>query len=260
MTDTAFGAYLDRIGLDAAVLGAPADERTIARLVRAQAASIPFENLDIHRGVAVDVDPAAIEDKLVFGRRGGICYELNGLLARALRTIGFDAGLVGAAVLADRVPGPPLGHVAVVVRLDGGDVLADAGFGGDALAARVPGGAGTPAEVRFGGGSAYLTDGVLRPLSDFVAMAHWHSTSARSRFTSGIVCSLTEPTRRCTLSCPLDGPYRWTVSEGAQRTVREVDDAEVVAILAREFGIIVDGPPRPRRIGRPSPGPVAGQA
>lgn len=245
-------AYLRRVGLEDSpfVSGGPSGE-LLRAVVAAQVAGVPFENLDIHRGIPVDVDPNALEDKLIARRRGGICYELNGLLARALRGLGFDAQLMGAAVLVDERPGPPLGHAAVVVRFGDTQYLVDSGFGGDALVEEVADRdlADGPVDVRFSSGSAYRTDGVIRPLSDFVAMAHWHSTSPGSRFTNGIVCSVTGADERWTLSCAPGGDYRLTISEGDRREVRDLDDADVVDTLRRRFGIALADPPRPRRIG-----------
>ena len=74
--------YLERIGYDGPV------EPTLACLRavhRRQAVSIPYENLDVQLGVNVGQDPEALYDKLVRRRRGGWCYELNGLLQQALQ-------------------------------------------------------------------------------------------------------------------------------------------------------------------------------
>lgn len=248
MPASVLAEYLARIGLSATVRDHPLDARLLATVLTAQLATIPFENLDIHRGIGVELDPAVLEDKLVRRRRGGICYELNGLLARALRTLGFRAYLTGAAVLTDGVPGPPLGHAAITVDLDGRPWLADAGFGGDALLCPLPdAAAGAAVDAHLDGGAGYRLDTRPRPLTDFVAMAHWHSTSPRSRFTGGIVCSVTGPAGRHTLSCAPGARYRWTVTAGSRRRTRDLDAAEAAGVLRREFGITLPDPPRPRR-------------
>ncbi len=72
--------YLERIGASA---GAP-----LAALHRAHLATVPFENLDIHLKRPIRLDEAAFFEKVVLQRRGGFCYELNGLFARLLRTLG----------------------------------------------------------------------------------------------------------------------------------------------------------------------------
>jgi N-hydroxyarylamine O-acetyltransferase len=70
-----FDAYLRRIGLD------PAGKPTWQAVHRAHATTIPFENLDSHRGIPVSLEQADLERKLVASRRGGYCFEHNLLLA-----------------------------------------------------------------------------------------------------------------------------------------------------------------------------------
>lgn len=43
-------------------------------------ASVPFENLDIMNKIEIQLDKDYLWEKVVCRRRGGICYELNGLL------------------------------------------------------------------------------------------------------------------------------------------------------------------------------------
>src|SRR5260370_5373273 len=88
-------AYLQRIGYDRPVR---TDLETLIGLHRAHLLNITYENLDIHLGRRLSLDPAAIFDKLVTGRRGGWCYEMNGLLAWALREIGFEMTLLAGTL------------------------------------------------------------------------------------------------------------------------------------------------------------------
>jgi len=80
-----FEAYLRRIGLD------PAARLTWQACHRAHATTIPFENLDPHRGIPVSLEQADPERKLVAGQRGGYCFEHNLLLASALAHLGLKA-------------------------------------------------------------------------------------------------------------------------------------------------------------------------
>jgi N-hydroxyarylamine O-acetyltransferase len=73
-----FAAYLERVGLSGG--GRP----TLQAIHRAHATSIPFENLDPHRGIPVSLLQEDLECKLVHERRGGCCFEQNLLLASAL--------------------------------------------------------------------------------------------------------------------------------------------------------------------------------
>lgn len=121
--------YLARIGLSAAP--APTLEG-LAELQAAHIAAIPFEALDALTGAGVDIDPHAIEAKLIGRRRGGYCFEQNGLFLRALLALGFEAeGLIGRVrwMLPDDAPPTPRGHMAVRVWIDRRPWLVDVGFG-----------------------------------------------------------------------------------------------------------------------------------
>ena len=63
---------------------------TLCQLHRAHLLAAPFENLDIHLGRPIVLDQDALFDKIVRRRRGGFCYELNGLFALLLRELGFE--------------------------------------------------------------------------------------------------------------------------------------------------------------------------
>lgn len=121
--------YLARIGYDGPL--APTLE-VLRALQAAHIAAIPFEALDVLTGGGVDVDSAAVDAKLIDQRRGGYCYEQNGLFLRVLRTIGFDAeARLGRVrwMLADNAPTTARSHLVVRVMLNGRPWLADVGFG-----------------------------------------------------------------------------------------------------------------------------------
>jgi N-hydroxyarylamine O-acetyltransferase len=89
-------AYLARIGYTG-VREPSAD--VLGYLHRAHMLAVPFENLDIHLGVENVLDPEHVFDKIVTRRRGGWCYELNGLFALLLEALGFDVTRYSAAVV-----------------------------------------------------------------------------------------------------------------------------------------------------------------
>ena len=122
-------AYFERIGYRG-----PREPTldVLAALVARQTESIPFEAIDVLLGRTIDIATEAIFDKLVHRKRGGYCFEQNGLLRQALRALGFDAEPLIARVLWMRAATAPLlppTHTALRVRIDGRDYLADAGFG-----------------------------------------------------------------------------------------------------------------------------------
>lgn len=101
-------------------------------------AAIPFENVDVLLGHGIDLDPAAIDEKLIFARRGGYCFEQNNLFERVLTKIGFEVeGLIGRVLwmAPSDAPAPPRTHRALKIRIGGEDWLADVGFGGAVLTA-----------------------------------------------------------------------------------------------------------------------------
>lgn len=119
-------AYLDRVGFR----GTPrVDFATLAAIHRGHLLQIPYENLDIQLGRSVGFELPAIFTKLVTQRRGGWCYEMNGLLEWALTTIGFQvtrmAGGVGRAQMGDGAIG---NHLVLRVDLER-PYIADVGFG-----------------------------------------------------------------------------------------------------------------------------------
>ncbi|MGA9677778.1 MAG: arylamine N-acetyltransferase [Mycobacterium sp.] len=125
--------YLDRINYRG-----PAEPNldVLQLLVTAHTQSIPFENLDPLLGVPVDdLSPEALVDKLVRRRRGGYCYEHNGLMGYVLAELGFRvrrlAGRVVWMVPPDS-PVPAQTHTVLAVTFPGsqGSYLVDVGFGG----------------------------------------------------------------------------------------------------------------------------------
>src|SRR5688500_14486344 len=79
-------AYFDRIGFTGEV---PATLATLTALHRAHATTIPFENIDVLLGRRIRLDLPGLEAKLVSARRGGYCFEQNGLFSAVLERLGF---------------------------------------------------------------------------------------------------------------------------------------------------------------------------
>lgn len=121
--------YLARIGYDGAALPTLA---VLRALQAAHIAAIPFEAIDALVGEGVDIDPAAVDAKLIVAGRGGYCFEQNGLFLRVLRAIGFDAEpLLGRVRWMQPADAPPTArsHMVLRVRLDSRPWLVDVGFG-----------------------------------------------------------------------------------------------------------------------------------
>ncbi|HEY3889911.1 MAG TPA: arylamine N-acetyltransferase [Caulobacteraceae bacterium] len=133
MADFDLDAYFARIGYGGATRP---DLETLSAIHAAQVASIPFENLDPLLGRPVNLDIAALQAKLVGGRRGGYCFELNALFKAALEALGYSVTGLAARVRWMAPPDAPLGarsHMLMQVDLPDGPWLADVGFGAHLL-------------------------------------------------------------------------------------------------------------------------------
>ena len=60
--------------------------------------TIPFENLSIHIKEPIVLQYELLFDKIVRKRRGGFCYELNGLFSALLNRLGFNSVMLPAGV------------------------------------------------------------------------------------------------------------------------------------------------------------------
>jgi len=121
--------YLARIGFEGALEPKLA---TLTALQTAHVDAIPFEGLDPLLKRPVRLDAASLQEKLVDSRRGGYCFEQNGLFKSALEAIGFKVTGLGARVRWMSPPGSPLGpleHMLLKVDLPEGPYLVDVGFG-----------------------------------------------------------------------------------------------------------------------------------
>jgi N-hydroxyarylamine O-acetyltransferase len=125
-------AYLERVALEGPIRP---DVDCLARLQRAQLMHIPFENFDIQLGKDISLQPAALFDKLVRRRRGGYCFELNGLLMHALEALGYQPRPYLARVIFGRGSPGAHTHQILIVHVDQRDWLVDVGFGGPGLRA-----------------------------------------------------------------------------------------------------------------------------
>ena len=104
--------YLQRISYDGPT--APNAE-TLRRVHLAHMRSVPFENLSVRGGEPIVLDEEKLFEKIVLRRRGGFCYELNGLFAALLENLGFRVARLAGRVGVD---GIPFDHMALQVDLD----------------------------------------------------------------------------------------------------------------------------------------------
>lgn len=127
-------AYFERIGFAGSI--APTLE-TLSQLHALHPAAIPYENLDPLMGAPVRLDLPNLQQKLVFDRRGGYCFEQNTLLRAILEDLDFEVKVHGARVIWGTPEGeePPLRHIVLTVDVAGVSYLCDVGFGGNTATA-----------------------------------------------------------------------------------------------------------------------------
>ncbi len=250
--------YFDRIDFR----GAPEPTLDVLQgLMTAHTRSIPFENLDPLMGVPVDdISPEALTDKLVRRRRGGYCYEQNGLMGYVLSEIGFRVRRFAGRVVWMYPPDAPLPaqtHTVLAVTFPGsqGAYLVDVGFGGQ-----------TPTSpLRLETGSVQQTtrepyrledrgDGLVLqtlihdqwvPLYEFTTrtqpdvdlkVGSWFvSTHPSSHFVTGLMAARVSEDARLNLAGRDLTIHR---ADGREK-IRLADAAAVVDTLAERFGVNV---------------------
>ena len=243
-------AYLKRINYRGSLDLTP---QTLRELQVAHLLTVPFENLSIHAGEAIVLDDDSLFDKVVGRRRGGFCYELNGLFAALLRGLGFQVEMLSAGVAnAEGEFGPDFDHMVLVVTLED-RWLVDVGFGDSFREPLLLDSEGEQVQddgaYRISRQNFHLimsqrhSDGdwkdqyrfTLQPhtYGDYAGMCHFHQTSPQSHFTRARVCSRATPEGRITLS-----ELRFITTRNNERDERLLSGEEEYRTALREyFGI-----------------------
>lgn len=247
MTPGEASRYLARIGH--AGPASPSFD-TLRALHRLHLLTVPFENLSVREGKDIPLVEASLFDKIVSRRRGGFCYELNGLFAALLQGLGFHVSLLAGRVGVD---GIPFDHMALRVELDEA-WLADVGFGDSFLepiriGERVPQAGGDGRSYRLEGdgdglllrrlesGSwarQYRIDPETWPLSAFEEGCRYHRTSPLSPFTQKTVVTRATEEGRITLS----ERRLITTVRGSRSEAELPDESSVTKVLAERFGLV----------------------
>ena len=243
-------AYLDRINYHGSL--SPTAE-TLRQLHLAHLLTVPFENLSIHAREPIVLEDEALFRKIVTGRRGGFCYELNGLFAALLRAMGFEVAMLSAQVA--NVEGSfseEFDHMTLLVALEE-RWLVDVGFGEsfveplllderDAqvqrnLGYRIVGDGERMIMQRADHGNEWKAQYrfTLKPYqyADYAERCEYQQTSPLSHFTQNRICSRLTPEGRISLS-----DMRLITTEGGQRHEQTAATQEEYEKLLREhFGV-----------------------
>jgi N-hydroxyarylamine O-acetyltransferase len=244
IADGRIRAYLERLGFGRPP---PPTIEGLRQLHAAHLERVPFENLSIHLGEQIVLEPEALVAKIVDRRRGGFCYELNGAFATLLRALRFDVTLLAARVHGDDGIGPPFDHMCLRTELEE-PWLADVGFGDnfrlplrlnsrddqvdDAGTFRIVPSGEPELDLLREGEPQYRFDLTPRDLRDYDATCRYHQTSPESHFTRNTVCSLATPTGRVTIR-----GRTMIVTRGGHREEHTLTDRELLDAYRRQFGI-----------------------
>lgn len=252
-------AYFTRIGYEGSV---DHSAETLRALHLAHVLTVPFENLDIHLGQPISLEPADLFRKIVVNRRGGYCFELNGLFALLLEDLGFAVTRLAARVLYGAEGVRPRSHQALLVPMGEERWVVDVGFGGNGL--REPFLLTVGHQQRQGpdrfrlitdGRGDYLLqceiDGAWTDLYsftlepnlsvDYTFANYYHSHSPDSLFTQRLICTMPTPNGRTIFT-----DRRLKIrSDGATRELHVKDQEECRQLLQEHFGLVVEGAFRP---------------
>lgn len=130
-------AFLARIRLS----GTKIDMKHLPLLLRHVAAYIPFENLDIIEGVSEVLSPEGTAKKILQQHRGGLCYEINPLLATVLAENGLHVQWISAVIydaLHEEFSKTGYTHTLILLEDHGEQYIVDAGFGNNIPLMAVP--------------------------------------------------------------------------------------------------------------------------
>ncbi len=217
MNKSELNKYLSRIKFN----GIPkTDLETLTQLQRLHMLNVPFENLDIHKR-PITINIKNFYDKIVNNKRGGFCYELNGLFNELLTAIGFKTFLISARVFdSPDEYSEEFDHLVIIVTIDEEKWLTDVGFGEFAFAPlKIVTGEEQKDErgifrinkyndkyfvvqkkISSDWNNEYLFSMKPRNLIEFADRCNYHQTSSDSHFTQKKFCSIPTEIERITLT------------------------------------------------------------
>jgi len=231
---------------------------TLQALVAAHNQSIPFENLDPLLGIpVVDLTAPALMDKLVLRRRGGYCYEHNGLMEYVLEELGFGVERLAGRVVWMNTSGalPAQTHqvLSVTAPAIDGPYLVDVGFGGQTLTSPIRlevgpvqqtrhepyrirehgDGCQLEAEIRGEWQPLYIFTTRPQPRIDLEVGSWYVSTHPNSHFVTGLTAALVTDDARWNMRGRNLAIHR----RGETEKIRFDTAAQVLDALTERFGI-----------------------
>jgi len=252
MTESQIKAYFQRIGYtDSPDLS----YRTLSDLHTLHTTTIPFENFDVYLNRNISLYPDDLFDKIVKRKRGGYCFEMNGLFSNVLISMGFNVKRLIARVAFGGGFGAHT-HEVMMVTINNHEYLCDVGFGNDGITAPLPIICGKPIQQltnvymfsydeRFGYvlhrqvGSDFVpmyafTTAECLP-EDYILSNHYTSTHPSSYFR--VMRMITMPTLngRKTLT-----DHHIKIIDNAEIREKDIKEDEFPTLLAQHFGLFWD--------------------
>lgn len=254
MTNQQVKQYLQRLDYSRPVT---VDLSTLKLLQIQHLYNVPFENLDIHYDSPITLDIDRIFEKVILNKRGGFCYELNGIFYELLHTIGFEVRRLAARVFnaTKQEYGIEFDHLVNMVQIGKYQYLVDVGFGEFSLR---PLPILLQKEIRDHRGTfrivnhnldifrvekrnkdkwepEYIFTDQACHYQDFEQACQYHQTSSESNFTKKKVCSIATPEGRITLNGD-----KLKIRHGEREEITPiVDEAEFLKHLKEQFGIVL---------------------
>jgi N-hydroxyarylamine O-acetyltransferase len=119
--------YLQKLGLH----GRSLDFDFLKEINTRHVATFPFSSLGCRLGNELPLDIESLYQRIVLRRRGGYCFEQNGLMYEILEELGFKVTLYLARVIYNQDTHPGLTHRITMVEFEGKNYILDVGFGAD---------------------------------------------------------------------------------------------------------------------------------
>ena len=246
--------YLDRISYKGERKPVP---EVLNALQKTHLMNVPFENLDIHYHYPIILNVDRFFDKIVLRKRGGFCYELNGLFHMLLLEIGFDAKIISARVHnKENNYSAEYDHLAILVKIGEKEYLSDVGFGefafeplelaldkiqhdqrGDFIIEKHEENYYKVSKVEnLQRIPEYIFTLDARHLKDFEGMCCYHQTNPESHFKQKKLITIPTENGRITIS----GNHLKIVENGNIKQEEILDDASFKSNLEKYFNIAID--------------------
>jgi N-hydroxyarylamine O-acetyltransferase len=227
----------------------------LSNLLEQHLFNVPFENLDISEGKKIVLEEKRLYEKIVVNRRGGYCYELNGLFCWLLRSLGFSVSMASAQVYIPAIDRftPEFDHMVLLVDLEK-YYLVDVGFG-DIFRKPIalPNGkskdiSGSYRLQPVGSNqktlilqkkeksewqTVYSFTTHPRVLSDFEEMNEFNQSSPESHFTQQTICSIATKNGSVSLS----DNFLTIIDEGSKIKIKIISSEDFHHKLWDNFGI-----------------------